>query len=507
MTSHKSPSSSASLIQPGESLWETTRSLCPVCRQVLEAQVILRNNQVIQRKCCPEHGLFEALVFNDAELYQRLTPYNKPGIIPQEFATQVKQGCPYDCGLCPDHKQHTCLAVIEVTNACNLDCPLCFADAGTHLAHSGYWLTTAQVNFMLDRLIAYEGKPELVQFSGGEPTLHPHLLDFISLARQKGIQYVMVNTNGLRIAHDEGFVEELAKAKPHIYLQFDGFEERTYQILRGRPDLLEVKLRALDRLLEAGLRVVLVGVIERGVNEHEVGKIVEFGLKHPAVFGVTFHCAFHAQRYPAFDPLQRMTIPDVLRGIQDQTRQLLRTSDFVPVPCCMPECSFVTYALLDGDAVVPLPRVVDLDPYMDHIKGRTLPALDDEVALALSRLFSSSAVPGSEKLTSDVQKLAGGVSISGDGHHTRTEQRCPACQDGVTLGGHSLDDWSRHVFMVNIRDFADAWTFNLNTIKKCCIGFLLPDGRLIPFCVHNTVGYRDQITRELTGQTIRLLDC
>lgn len=502
MTTHTSPSMLSSLVQPGERLWETTRSLCPVCRQLLDAQVVLRNNQIIQRKRCPDHGLFEALVFNDADLYQRIARYNKPGITPLEFGTQVKQGCPYDCGLCPDHKQHTCLAVIEVTNACNLDCPLCFADAGTHLAQSGYYLTVEQVNFMLDRLIAFEGKPELVQFSGGEPTLHPDLIDFIALARQKGIQYVMVNTNGLRIAHDKGFVERLAEVKPHIYLQFDGFEERTYQLLRGRRDLLEVKLRALDRLLEAGLRVVLVAVIERGVNEHEIGKIVEFGLKHPAVFGATFQCAFHAQRYPEFDPMQRMTIPDVLGGIAAQTRQLLKGSDFVPVPCCMPECSFVTYALLEDDQVIPLPRVVDLDPYMDHIRGRTLPALDDEVAMILSRLFSSSAVPGSQELAYDVQKLAGGGVLSGDGHHTRTEQRCPACQSGIGLGSHSLDDWSRHVFMVNIRDFADAWTLNLKTIMKCCIGFLVPDGRLIPFCVHNTAGYRQQVERKLMTEKV-----
>src|SRR5512139_3228646 len=137
-----------------ETLWETARGLCPVCRRLLEAQVILRKNQVIQRKRCPEHGIFEALVFNDADLYQRIARYNKPGITPLGYATRSTQNCPYECGLCPDHKQHTCLAIIELTNACNLDCPLCFADAGTQYTKDGYWLTVEQVNFMLDRLIA-----------------------------------------------------------------------------------------------------------------------------------------------------------------------------------------------------------------------------------------------------------------------------------------------------------------------------------------------------------------
>lgn len=486
-----------SLAERCEILWEITRSLCPVCRRLIDAQVLLRGNQVIQRKHCPEHGLFEALVFNDAELYQRIARYNKPGTVPLEFATQLQHGCPYDCGLCSEHQQHTCLAVIEVTNACNLDCPLCFAEAGTGMAQGGYWLTVEQVNFMLDRLIAYEGQPEVVQFSGGEPTLHPHLFEMVALARQKGIQYVMVNTNGLRIAHDEGFVERLAQARPHIYLQFDGFETRTYQMLRGRPDLAEVKLRALDRLAEAGMRVVLVAVVERGINEHEVGRIVEFGLKHPAVFGVTFHCAFHAQRYLKFDPLQRMTIPDVVRGIETQTNGLFQLNDFVPVPCCMPECSFVTYALLEGDTVTPLPRVLNLDPYLEHLKGRTLPALDDEVASILARLFSASTIPGTERIASDVTRLFGEAIFSDDGRRTRTETRCPACRAQVPLGSHSLTELNRHIFMVHIRDFADAWTFSLKNIMKCCLGFLVPDGRLIPFCAYNTLGYRDQVVQEL----------
>ena len=484
-----------------EILWEITRSLCPECGRLLDAQVLLRGNQVIQRKRCPEHGPFEALTFNDSGLYQRIARYNRPGIIPQEFATQVQRGCPYDCGFCTEHLQHACLAVIEVTNACNLDCPLCCADAGTHLAQDGYYLTHKQVEFMLDRLVAYEGKPEVLQFSGGEPTLHPELFDFIALARQKGIQYVMVNTNGLRIAHDEGFVEKLAQAKPHVYLQFDGFEERTYQILRGRPDLAQVKLRALERLTEAGVRVVLVAVIERGVNEHEVGRIVEFGLQHPAVFGVTFHCAIHAQRYPEFDPMQRMTVPDVVKGIEAQTGGLFRLDDFVPVPCCMPECSFVSYALLEGDRVAPLPRLLSVEPYLDHLKGRTLPALDDEMAAILGRVFSAAALPGSESLAYDIRSLVGQAIPGGDGRHSRTQERCPACRAGMPLAGHSPGDMNRHIFMVNVRDFADAWTFSLKNVMKCCIGFLVPDGRLIPFCAYNTVGYRQQVVSELMRQS------
>src|SRR6266851_2093548 len=156
-----------------EIFWEFTRSICPECKRVIDAHILLRDNKVFMRKRCPQHGQFEALVFGDAELYTQVARYNKPGTLPLEFATEIRDGCPHDCGLCPDHQQHACLALIEVNNACNLDCPLCFANAGTHLAHTGFELTMEQVNFMLDRFIAFEGNPEVVQFSGGEPSLHP----------------------------------------------------------------------------------------------------------------------------------------------------------------------------------------------------------------------------------------------------------------------------------------------------------------------------------------------
>jgi uncharacterized radical SAM superfamily Fe-S cluster-containing enzyme len=226
------------------------------------------------------------------------------------------------------------------------------------------------IRLAIDWTIEAEGSPEVLQFSGGEPTLHPQILDFIALAKAKGINYVMLNTNGIRIARDDQFLEGIAHVKPHIYLQFDGFDASTNAALRGRPDLIETKLRALDRLAAADVRIVLVAVIERGINEHEIGRIVEFGVKHPAVFGIMFHSAFHTARHIPFDPIQRITIPDVLKSLETQTNGLFRLSDFVPVPCCMPTCHFVTYTLLDGDMVTPLPRVLEVDHYLDYLKNR-----------------------------------------------------------------------------------------------------------------------------------------
>ncbi|HKA51106.1 MAG TPA: radical SAM protein, partial [Candidatus Dormibacteraeota bacterium] len=371
---------------------ELTRSICPDCRRVIDAQVLLREGRVFIRKRCPDHGVYEALVYADAEAYLRNARFNKPGTIPLAFHTEIRHGCPYDCGLCPQHQQHTCLGIIEVNSACNMDCPLCFASAGP-----GFSLTLEEVEGILDELVRTEGRPEVVQFSGGEPSIHPQIVEMLRAAKRRDIRHVMLNTNGKRIASDDRFLAELAEIRPSIYFQFDGFDERTYRVLRGEPDILPGKLRALDRLAEIGCHVVLVPAVERGVNEHELGRVLRFALDHPAVRGVNFQTAFHAGRHLDHDPLQRMTIPDVLRLIEEQTEGLFLVSDFVPVPCCFPTCNSVTYAYVEGETVLPLTRVLEVDDYLDYITNRAVIDLDAEVREALEGLWSSSAVPGSDK--------------------------------------------------------------------------------------------------------------
>jgi uncharacterized radical SAM superfamily Fe-S cluster-containing enzyme len=481
-----------------EILWEYTRSLCPECKQVVDGQVFLRNGKVFLRKRCPQHGIFEALIFGDAALYTDIARYNRPGTIPQHFTSEVRSGCPYDCGMCSDHQQHACLGVIEVNNTCNLDCPECFANAGTHHAreHSSFELTYEQVEFMLDAYITAEGSPEVLQFSGGEPSLHPRILDFIALAQQKGIRYVMLNTNGIRIAHDDRFLDGLARLKPHIYLQFDGFEPETNRILRGRENLIEEKLRALERLAEADVRVVLVSVIEHGVNEHEIGKILDFGLRHPAVFGISYHCAFRAQRHIPANPLTRITIPDIVEAIDHQTGSLLTLQDFVPVPCCMPVCNFVTYAMLQGDQVISLPRLLPVAQYLDYLKNRTMPELDDELLRVLEKLWSASAQAGSDQFSAQLARAFSDQA----GPSSRAAGRCPSCHAHLPISQHTPRDLGRHIFQVSIRDFMDPWTFTMKNAMKCCLNFLTPDGHMVPFCMYNTVGYREKVVQALVSE-------
>ncbi len=340
---------------------EYTKSICPVCKAVIDAEVNIRDNRVFLRKRCPDHGRFEALVYSDAELYMRQLRFNKPGTLPLEFQTEVKDGCPLDCGMCPEHKQHSCLGLIEVNTNCNLDCPICFADSGHQ--PDGYSLTREHVAFMLDTFVAAEGCPEVIQFSGGEPTIHPEIVDFVAMAQERGIGRVMINTNGIRLAKDRRFVAELAHLKPDIYLQFDGFELETHMAIRGQ-DLRETKQRALEACAEAGLEVTLVAAIERGVNEDELGAIVRFGVTHPAVRAVAFQPVTHSGRHVAFDPLERLTNADVTRLICEQIPEWFVLDDFVPVPCCFPSCRSMSYMLVDGNGVIPFTRLLAIEDYL-----------------------------------------------------------------------------------------------------------------------------------------------
>lgn len=452
----------------GEIFLELTKSVCPVCKRVVDAEVNVRDHRVILRKRCPEHGSFEALVYSDAELYLAQLRYNKPGTIPLEFQTEVRDGCPLDCGLCPEHKQHACLGLIEVNTACNLDCPICFADSGRHA--DGYSLTREQVAFMLDRFVAAEGEPEVVQFSGGEPTIHPEIVPFIELAKARGIRVVMLNTNGIRLARDRRFVAELARLKPHIYLQFDGLEAATHLAIRGQ-DLREDKRRALEHCAEAGLTVTLVAALERGVNEHEAGAIVRFGVAHPAVNSVAFQPVTHAGRHPVFDPLQRLTNADVMKLVAAQLPEWYALSDFVPVPCCFPTCRSMSYALVDGDRLIPFTRLLDIDRHLDYVANRLYP--DPSIRRALEQMFSSSAVPGAER-----------VLLACEGR-------------GIDLGV-AVKDLGRHVFVLVVQDFQDPYTLNVRQLMKCCVEEITPDGRLIPFCAYNSVGYRERVRAELS---------
>jgi hypothetical protein len=438
---------------------------------------VARNGRVVLRRECAAHGTIEAVVYGDADRYLEIQRFNKPGQSPLVRRTEASLGCPRDCGICPEHTQHTCLGIIEVNTACNLDCPICFANSGTGHQEHGYSLTLDQVESMLDAFVHAEGSPEAVQLSGGEPTIHPQILDMLAAAKRRGIPLVMLNTNGIRLARDRKFAPALAALGIHVYLQFDGFEEQTQLAIRGR-SLTAEKLRALDRCAKAGVSVSLAAAVEREINEHELGAIIRFGIEHPAVTGVFLQPVTHSGRFRSdSDPLEKLTNSDVIAAVARQLPEWFREDDFVPVPCCSPSCRSATFALYDGMDVVPLTRLVEVEHYLDYVTNRAIPDL--EVRGALEGLWSAKAAGGSEPV---MERLA-----------------CVACASGIPA---ELREVAAHGFMIVVQDFQDPYTLDISKLRKCCVSEIVPDGRLIPFCAYNSVGYREQVRTEMSRTAV-----
>jgi 7,8-dihydro-6-hydroxymethylpterin dimethyltransferase len=454
----------------------STTSICPRCKRLLNAQLLERDGKVVLSRVCPEHGGFEAVVYGDAERYHEIQRFDKPGEQPLERQTPTLRGCPHDCGICPEHAQHTCLGIIEVNTACNLDCPICFAESGSGPQEHGFSLSLEQVESMLDAFVRAEGEPEAVQLSGGEPSIHPEILEMLRAAKDREIPLVMLNTNGIRLARDPRFAPALAELGVHVYLQFDGLREETQLAIRGR-DLTDEKLRALDRCAEAGVSVSLAAAVERGVNEGEVGEIVRFGIDHPAVTGVFFQPVTHSGRFrPESDPLDKLTNSDVIDAICGQLPEWFRADDFVPVPCCSPTCRSATFALYDGEDLVPLPRLVEVEEYLDYVTNRAVP--DPEVRLALEGLWSAKAAGGTEPAAERLE--------------------CIACATAMPA---ELREVAARGFMIVTQDFQDPYTLDVEKLRKCCVAEIVPDGRLIPFCAYNSVGYRGQVRLEEASAT------
>jgi len=271
------------------------------------AKVIIKDGSVYLLKHCEQHGEMTSLVEEDAKYYLSTPQYNKPGTT-CKTQTETKHGCPFDCGLCPDHEQHGCISLIEVTNFCDLKCPTCYASSGV-----GDFLTMGKIEKMMDFLIdSEEGEGEILQISGGEPTTHPKILDILRLAKSKPFKCVMLNTNGLRIAEDENFAKELSefRGKFEIYLQFDGFKKSTYENLRGR-DLLATKKKAIQNLVKYKVPVTLVATIKKGINDDEIGEIVKFGLDTKCIRGVNFQpIAYFGRLSDTTDPVTRIINSD-----------------------------------------------------------------------------------------------------------------------------------------------------------------------------------------------------
>ena len=413
-------------------------------------------------KTCPEHGFTKVLIATDVEYYKNIRNYNKPSEIPLKFNTATHYGCPYDCGLCADHEQHSCLTVIEVTDRCNLTCPTCYAMSSPHY---GRHRTLEEIERMLDIVVANEGTPDVVQLSGGEPTVHPQFFEILDIAKTKPIRHLMVNTNGIRIAKDKAFVERLASYQPdfEIYLQFDSFKPEALQIMRGQ-DLTEVRRKALEHLNEYNVSTTLVVTLQKGVNDDELGKIIDFALQQKCVRGVTFQPTQIAGRLTDFDPsTDRITMTDVRQKILDQTN-VFQPNDLIPVPC-NPDALVMGYALKLGGQVFPMTRYVDPTDLLNNSKNTIVYEQDEQLHAQMIKIFST------------------GISVDRVEEDFKELMCCLPQIHAPGLGYNNL-------FRVIIMRFIDAWDFDVRTIKKSCVHIVHKDGRIIPFETMNLF-YRD----------------
>jgi uncharacterized radical SAM superfamily Fe-S cluster-containing enzyme len=434
-----------------EPILSLTQSVCPECLARLEAQRVQRGDDIYLRKCCPEHGLFETVVWRSATEYRGWVRPKTPAY-PEKPATSVSAGCPYDCGLCPEHRQHTCTALLEITQRCNLRCPVCFADAA-HQPPPDPDLATIEGWY---RMLLETGGPFNVQLSGGEPTVRRDLPEIISLGRKMGFGFIQLNTNGIRLADEPDYVERLkAHGLSSVFLQFDGTEDAIYEALRGKP-LLAQKIAAIERCAAQGIGVILVPTLKPGVNDHNVGEIIRFALEYaPAVRGVHFQPISYFGRYPAPpDDADRITIPDVIRLIVAQSDGLFRAESFAPPGCENALCSFHGNFVLMPDG-----RLV---PWTQHQSQscdcQPIPAAE---GAARARAFVA----------------ANWIAV---------EDVALPCE------GPSLGEWDillqrsrTHTFFVSGMAFQDAWTLDLERLRDCCIHTVSRDGRLIPFCAYN----------------------
>jgi uncharacterized radical SAM superfamily Fe-S cluster-containing enzyme len=470
-----------------------TKSLCPECLKVLDATIFEEDNKVYIEKECPEHGNFREIYWSDYEQYQRAETLRCDGEGLRNPRTETKLGCPYDCGICPEHKSHTGLAIIDVTNRCNLKCPICFANAAA--AGYVYEPSKEQIFEMIKNLRRNEPvPPPALQFSGGEPTIRKDLFELVRKAKELGFHHVEVNTNGLRLAQSVDYCRGLLDAGAStIYLQFDGLTSDVYEFTRG-VDLLDIKMKALENCREAGLSIVLVVTLVKGVNDHQLGDIIRFAIKNfDLIRCVNVQPVSICGRIPENErEKMRITIPDFMRLVEEQTDGQIKVSDFYPVPTVVPisraigalkdknyveftthpHCGMATYAFVEGDDLIPINRYGNVDKFIKSMEKVYEEAKKGHKRKAKLRLVGT------------LRHIKFGLL---------RKYLLPILRTGSY---ESLGNLHRKMLLISSMHFMDPYNFDLERVQRCCIHYAVPDGRIIPFCSMNSI-HRPKVEEKL----------
>lgn len=489
-----------------------TKSLCPECFRSLDAEVFEEDGKILIKKTCKEHGEFVNTYWSDSNLYDKVNHF-EPSIRQVENPEVEKIGnCPNNCGLCEDHETSTVLGLIDVTNRCNLRCPVCFANA----ANSGrlYEPTKEEVRQMLKNLRNLKPFPTpAIQYAGGEPTVRKDLVELIAMAKEEGFTHVQLATNGLRLARKENFAKELKEAGLNtVYMAFDGVTPEPYISSRGK-NLLPQKLQAIENCRKAGLGMVLVPTLVGGVNDDQVGDIIKFAFENrDIIYGVNFQPVSFAGRTPS-DQVeeQRITIPDFVNLVSQQTLGDLQPSNFYPPSSvepvsrfmgaiegepasvtlnCHQHCGIATYAFIDEsededtpDKLIPITDFIDVDEFF-----RLLDEYSDKIekgGFGSKKLTMAKALKDLPKLI-DKDKKPKSLDISSILKNVFINRDYDA-----------LGEFSKDAMLISCMHFMDPFNFDEDRVKKCVIHYAIPDGRIIPFCTMNSM-YREGIEEEFS---------
>jgi 7,8-dihydro-6-hydroxymethylpterin dimethyltransferase len=446
-----------------------TESLCPICLKKISAKRQLRDNDVFLVKTCEDHGVFSTILWRGKPA---ITEWQRPKTPahPTLFYGNVEKGCPFDCGLCESHQQIPCSVLLEVTNRCNLHCAVCFADSGQQKSED---ISLEKIECLLERAIAAAG-PSNLQLSGGEPTLRNDLPEIVKTARQVGYSFIQVNTNGLRLASDRDFVGRLQDAGlSSVFLQFDGVNDEIYRTLRGRA-LLDLKLQAVTNCGAAGIGVVFVPTLVKGVNTSAVGDIVRQGLQMaPIVRGIHFQPVSYFGRFPGEGSNERrFTLPELMVSLEDQTAGLLKLSDFSPPGCEHAHCSF----------------------HATYIRGtrgqlRLIGAANSNNCCSVD--FGEGGVRKTVETVSRRWSLPTPASSSNPFRMVEEPPCCSGIDADEELSDEPIDldvflhNVATRSFTISAMAFQDADNLDLERLRGCCISVVSHDGRLIPFCAYN----------------------
>lgn len=481
-----------------------TKSLCPQCLQLVDAEVFEDQERIMIKKECPEHGEFENTYWCSSEIYHKASDYDYRGEGIENPHTEIEGECPLSCGLCPEHESQTILGLIDVTNRCNLRCPICFANAA--VSKSLYEPTYEEIREMLHNLRSNLPVPTpAIQYAGGEPTVRKDIVELVKLAREEGFSHTQIATNGIKLAKDPNLAKDL-KAVPlnTIYLQFDGVTEDPYIKIRGR-NLLPLKLEAIENCRKADLGIVLVPTLVKGINDHQIGDIIRFAVDNLDIIrGVNFQPVSFAGRTPADEvEEQRMTIPDFQEMVEEQSEGKIKIDDFYPassiIPIsdfveaiegedqvaftCHPHCGAATYVFIDNNEIIPINRFVDVDRFF-NLLSRSSDDIKDGGLVGKAKVISRATVELPK--TIDRGKKPDSLDIAGILTKVFRERSYSA-----------LGDFHHKTLLISCMHFMDPWNFDQDRVKRCVIHYAVPDGRIIPFCSMNAI-YRQEIEKKFS---------